>query len=107
DYKPATVEPIARGRASSHAETLERAYDILVSFKAGTEAVLNVQDLADELGSSTRAAAGILAELETAGRITRRQAGQYAGLIVGFPGMQINQCADLSMQHTDHSHGQQ
>lgn len=89
EYTPAEPEPIARGRAADHAENLERAYGILVSFKAGAEALLQVQDLADALKCSRSAAAGYLSDLEQTGRITRRQAGQYGGIVVTFAGIQI------------------
>ena len=105
EYIPAVVEPVARGRASDHAETLERAYQILISFKAGAEALLTVQDLADALGASRRTASGVLAELEAAERITSRQAGQYGGLVVTFSGMQISGMQIDDTPHTENSNG--
>lgn len=85
EYEAEPVQPAARGRAGDRASLLERAYETLVSFKAGIEALLTVQDLADALGVHPRTASGLLADLVAAKRIQRRKAGQYGGLVVSFP----------------------
>ena len=101
EYTPTEPQPVARGRAGEHTQLLENAYQLLLTFKAGTEAILMVQDLADALGASRRTASGLLAELKEAHRITYRQAGQYGGIVVTFTGMQIEQNLNGHIPHTE------
>lgn len=85
EYKPVEVQPAPRGRAREHSELVEEAYQALVGFKAGTEAILTTQDLADALGIVRRTACTLLYELTKAGRIVYRSARWNSGIIVGFP----------------------
>lgn len=101
EYTPAEPQPVARGRAGEHTQLLDYAYQLLLTFKAGTEAILMIQDLADALGSSRRTASGLLAELKEAQRITYRQAGQYGGIVVTFAGMQIDENKNGHIPHSE------
>ena len=78
-----------RGRASSHAHQVERVYQLLLDHRAGTQALVNTQDLASAADMHRVTLAGILAELRSAGRIETRRNGRYGGLIVAFPDVAI------------------
>ena len=97
-HAPAQARPAAavavparvpRGRASNHAEQVERVYTLLQAHRAGAQALVQTAELASEAGMHRVTLAGILAELRSAGRITTERAGRYAGLVVSFPDVAI------------------
>lgn len=78
-----------RGRASNHAQQVERVYTLLQEARAGAQALVNTKDLAAAANMHRVTLAGILAELRSAGRIETRRNGRYGGLIVAFPDVAI------------------
>lgn len=78
-----------RGRASSHAQQIERVYTLLQEARAGAQALVNTKELADSAEMHRVTLAGILTELRSAGRIETRRNGRYGGLIVAFPDVAI------------------
>ena len=97
-HAPAQARPAAavavparvpRGRASNHAEQVEKVYQLLLDHRAGAQALVQTAELASEAGMHRVTLAGILAELRDAGRITTERAGRYAGLVVSFPDVAI------------------
>jgi hypothetical protein len=76
--------PVARGRAGSHADLLDRAYAVLQSYRAGASAILTIADLAKGLGVHRRTAITAIADLVAKKRITSQKHGQHGGLIIHF-----------------------
>ena len=73
---------LARGRASSHAATLERVYSLLLEHKAGTDAIIHIGDIAATIGAHRGTVTRLLIELCTAGRISKRRLAGGGGLLV-------------------------
>lgn len=78
-----------RGRASSHAQQIERVYQLLQDARAGAQALINTKELASAADMHRVTLAGILAELRSAGRIATQRNGRYGGLVVSFPDVAI------------------
>jgi hypothetical protein len=88
EYKPGTPEPTKRGRGSDHAALVERAYQVILEYRVGINAIIKVNELADALRVDRRTAFALLAELNGkkggARRITSRKFGADEGLIIDF-----------------------
>ena len=78
-----------RGRASNHAQQVERVYQLLQDARAGAQALINTAELAGAADMHRVTLAGILAELRSADRITTQRNGRYGGLIVTFSDVAI------------------
>jgi hypothetical protein len=79
-----SVPATPRGRAGDHAALVERVYQLLRDYRAGTEVIVSIGELAASLHVDRRTVNTVLAELRQAGRISTRRAGQHSGLIVAF-----------------------
>ena len=99
--RPAVAVPKKpRGRASNHAEQVERVYGLLLDHRAGAQALVQTAELASEAGMHRVTLACILAELRSAGRISTERAGRYAGLVVSFPDVAIVAPAEAAQPAT-------
>ena len=92
---------VPRGRASNHAEQVERVYGLLLDHRAGAQALVQTGELASEAGMHRVTLAGILAELRSAGRISTERAGRYAGLIISFSDVAIVAAPAAAQPATD------
>ena len=78
-----------RGRASNHADQVERVYAALQAERVGDGAIVHSADIAAACDMHRVTVAGILAELRSAGRISTERNGRYGGLIVRFSDVAI------------------
>ncbi len=96
------IAPVKRGRGSDHGALLDSAYQALVDHKAGAQAFITQQQLADALGINRRTAITLMQQLRDAGRITYVAMRSNAGIIVSFGGV-INEKETSS--NPEHSNG--
>lgn len=101
EYK-VRIEPVKRGKGGDHALLLERAYIALEDHKAGAQAFITQQQLADALGVHRRTAITLMQELKAAGRITYVAMRDNAGIVVSFGGV-INE--KNKSGNAEHSNG--
>ena len=88
--KPAVaISHKPRGRASNHADQVERVYAALQAERVGDGAIVHSADIAAACDMHRVTVAGILAELRSAGRISTERNGRYGGLIVRFSAVAI------------------
>lgn len=87
EYKEAPPIAVKPGKGSDTDALRERIYQVLWDSRAGAQAVLYVQDIADTLDIDRRTVSKYLGELQEAGRIDYKQYKQSAGILVTFPGM--------------------
>jgi hypothetical protein len=64
----------------------EKVYQLLLEHRAGTEAIVQIGDLAAAVGANRRTIASILNELRKDHNSTKRF-GQYDGLVITFSDM--------------------
>ena len=87
-----------RGRASNHAEQVERVYQLLLEHRAGAQALVQTAELAIEADMHRVTLVNILGELRGAEgrpvRITTERNGRYGGLVVSFPDVAIVAAAE-------------
>jgi hypothetical protein len=82
--RPTSKPKARRGRAGNHADLVEQVYALLQDHRAGAQAVVRADVIAQAIGAHRRTVVTILNELRDAKRITTRRAGQYGGLIITF-----------------------
>jgi DNA primase RepB-like protein len=82
--RPAKKAKIARGRASNHAATVEQVYHLLGEYRAGTDAIIHIGDIATAIGAHRGTVTRILIELSESGRISKRRLAGGGGLVITF-----------------------
>lgn len=82
--KPAPRIKAPRGRAGDHQALVERVYQLLQDHRAGAQAIVQIADLAEAIGTHRRTVTTILNELRAKDRISTKRHGQYGGLIITF-----------------------
>jgi hypothetical protein len=82
--RPTPKAKIARGRASNHAATVEQVYSLLGEYRAGTDAIIHIGDIATAIGAHRGTVTRILIELSEAGRISKRRLSGGGGLVITF-----------------------
>jgi hypothetical protein len=84
--RPQKPSKVARGRGGNHAVLVENVFNLLLEHRAGTEAIIQMADLAEVIGADRCTIQRILKELRQCERVTTRRFGQYGGRVVTFFG---------------------
>lgn len=83
EAEPPKVQPAPRGRAGSHTDLLERTYAVLLTYRAGSDAIVMLNDVAHDLGVHKGTASRAIKAL-TGTRISTERHGQHGGLLIHF-----------------------